>query len=78
MARIKYVIQERRLAYEGAVKLFAQQRERELAKAQKAAAIKGPAQAGAPQTQGRAPVDGAQSAANSAASALFESVPQRA
>ncbi|EMD39938.1 hypothetical protein CERSUDRAFT_122079 [Gelatoporia subvermispora B] len=77
MARIKYVIQERRLAYEGAVKLFAQQQEKQLAKVQGTKAIKEPS--GSAEAAGGQPkVDEAQSAANLAASGLFETVSQGA
>ncbi|OCH86399.1 MRP-L47-domain-containing protein [Obba rivulosa] len=78
MARIKYVIQERRLAYEGAVRLFAEQREKQLAaQARRAGAIKEPAGDAAEEAEkGRTQPDEAQSAANLAVSGLFESVRQ--
>ncbi|GBE84950.1 hypothetical protein SCP_0701320 [Sparassis crispa] len=83
MARIKYVINERRLAYEGAVGALREQREKELAALreervaeERAEAAAAQAAAKAADKESRQDAGQAQSAANLAAQGLFETAPQ--
>ncbi|KAH9950576.1 MRP-L47-domain-containing protein [Amylocystis lapponica] len=82
MARIKYVINERRLAYEGAVKILSEQREKEMTTRRehtlaerRAAAAKEKAEMEA-QERAIRQEEGAQSASRLVSAGLFDSVPQ--
>jgi hypothetical protein len=78
MARIKYVINERRLTYEGAVKILADKKEAELAEKREKRAEREVAKLAA-ETKARVdaekPVSDQETAGNLAAAGVFESIP---